>query len=489
MTVVDVTKDLLEGERGTAFDQQSFLFADFDGGLVFNYDQWLHRDMDEMLKRDGKAATLEQALTLPIMRARRSIRRGPASVKVTNWVEEQLFNMANSGGMTVPISTVVAQMTGAMIYRKAYFEKVWKTTDDGRHTYEKLAWRPPSTCRVKRDKRSGTFQGFYQNPIRYDQTDPILFDPEYAFVYIHNQKRNPLDGASKFDVPFWCYQTKQKLRFLWYSFLEGQSLPKTVVRGQSQPEADAGARKLLALRSGGVVGIKKGVEFDTIESSGKGAAQFKEALQWLDSESSGSVLAGFTDLTNAASSGTGSFALSKDTTDFFLMSREADSDEMEVDFNNYVVADLVKWNFGPNEPCPIFEFGPISEDDATQAITLLTASTQSMNNSLPVEFMDELTEKVASYLNLDTNRVREGLERAAKEAKEKAEQMGLEGAQGVAPVAGAVDAAAKMVDRMQNPPQLPQSPLGNQSARPRMNPPSSNPDTLRPRPKRASRNA
>lgn len=486
MTVVDVTH-LLGEERGTAFDQSTLMFSNFEDGEVFNYDAGTIRDFETMLERDGKAATLEQALTLPLRRAQRVIRRGPASVKVTKFVEEALFSQANSGGMKTPLNTVVGQMTGAVVNKKAYFEKVWVEREIGgksRIAYDKLAWRPATTCSIKRDKSTGAYAGFNQTPIRFEQTDPLFFDPFHSFVYIHGQTRNPLEGISSMTIPFWCYQTKQKIRFLWYSFLEGQSLPKTVVKAQTQQEADRGARKILGLRQGGVVGLTDKITTDTIESSGKGAAQFKEALQWLDAEASGSALAGFTDLGGSAAGGTGSFALSKDQTDFFLMSREAVSDEMSDDFNSYVVADLVRWNFGASEPCPIFEFGPISEDDAAASINLLSTTAGSATNTLPEEFMDELTEKVASFLNLDTNRVREGLERAAKERKEKAEAMGLNDPGGVAPVAGAVDAAAKMVENMQNPPSLPQQP--NQNRPPRVVAP--NPQD-RPRPLRASRNA
>jgi hypothetical protein len=484
MTVVDVTH-LLRPEQGTAFDQETLLFSQFEDGAIFNYDHADYRAREEMLRRDGKALTIEQALTLPIRRARPVIRRGPASTKVTKFVEEALFAMSNSGGMSTPLSTIIGQMTSAFTHKKAFFEKVWKE-QDGRLVYDKVAWRPASTCQVKRDKKTGAFQGFTQNPIRMEDTEPLFFKPEHAFVYIHGQTRNPLEGVSAMEVPFWCYQTKQKIRFLWYSYLEGQSLPKTVVSARTQQEANDGARKLLALRQGGVTGITENVKFDTLESSGKGGAQFLEALRWLDSEASGSALAGFTDLGGAAAAGTGSFALSKDQTDFFLMSREADADEMAMVTGNFLIADLVRWNFGPSEPCPIFEFTPIAEEDATQSVTLLTSLATAANKDVPEEFMDELTEKVAGYLDMDTNRVRDGLEKKRKEAKAKAEALGL-GGEEVAGMSGAVDGALKMVQQMQNPPALPQQP--NQAQPPRIPKISNNPDTLRPRPFRASRNA
>jgi hypothetical protein len=489
MTVVDVTH-LLGDERGTAFEHDTLMFSNFEDGAVFNYDTGTLRDYAEMLDRDGKALAIEQALTLPIRRAKRTIRRGPASVKVTKFVEQALFAPANHEGMSIPLNTVIGQVTGGIINKKAFFEKVWidrEVDGQARIVYDKLAWRPAGTCQIKRDPKTAAFRGFTQMPIRFDQTDPIFFKPEHAFVYIHGKTRNPLEGTSAMVIPYWCYQTKQKIRFLWYSFLEGQSLPKTIVKARTQGEADKAARKMLALKQGGIAAITEEVAVDAYESSGRGASQFKEALQWLDSESTGSALAGFLDLGGAAAGGTGSFALSKDQTDFFLMSREADADEMSDDFNNFVVADLVRWNFGPNEPAPIFEFGPISEDDAAQSITLLQALNGQTNAFAPDEFMNELVEKVAALLGMDTNRVRKGLEEAAKERKKAAEAMGLVD-NGVAPVAGAVNAATKMVQQMQNPPdQLTQQP--NQTATPRVAQPSNNPDTQRPRPVRASRNA
>lgn len=453
--VADVTA-LLGEERGSAFDDHNLLFATFDDGGIFNYDAAHIHDINQMLDRDGKARTLELALSLPIRRASTAIRRGPAKTKVAKFVEEKLFAAANNGGMSTSMNLVVSQMCGAMVHRKAFFEKVFVTDDDGKLKYDKMAWRPPATCTVKRDKRTGAFEGFVQNPIRIDNLEPVHFKPMHSFVYIHGTHRNPLDGVSDMSVPYWCYITKQKIRFLWYSFLEGQALPKTVVKARTQPEADRGARKVLGLRSGGVIGITDQIDLDTLESSGKGAGQFKEALQWLDSESSGSVLAGFTDLGGSAANGTGSFALSKDQTDFFLMSRQAVATEMADALNQYVIPDLVRWNFGLNEPCPAIEFGPIAEDDAQMAITLLQATSVTESPVLPREFMEELIERVAGFLNLDTNKVREGLVRAAEEAQEKAEAMGIDS--DVPGVAGAVDAATKMVQNMQNPPPPPAPP-------------------------------
>jgi hypothetical protein len=120
--------------------------------------------------------------------------------------------------------------------------------------------------------------------------------------------------------------------------------------------------------------------------------------------------------------------------------------------NQFLVADLVYWNFGPNEIAPYFEFGPISQDDAASAVSLLQATAQTPVNQsvLPQEFFDELTLRVAGFLELDVVTVREGLERARKEAEERAAMSpdpAIAAAPQVAGVKAAVDTATNAVQQ------------------------------------------
>lgn len=429
MAVVDITH-LLDSEQGSAFDLDNVMFTAYDDGGVFQYDtDNFVRNMKEMLRGkvpDAKAQTLESVLSLPIRQAPFYLNQGRARKEVYDRLQRILFAPANNGGMSTPMNLVVAQMCQAFVYKKAYFEKVWtKDIVDRKpvgYKYDKVAWRPPETCALERDGKNGAFKGFRQMPIRMDDTEEKKFSPQRAFVYIHGTHRDPMEGVSDLLVTQWCYQTKQKIRYLWYSFLEGQALPKTIVKNPDATAAIAAANKIVGLKGGGVVGLGAENEVDSLESNGRGAAEFKAALQWLDSEASSSVLAGFTDLGAMAAGGTGSFALSKDQTDFFLMSREAEKKEMQDCINHYLIADLMFWNFGPNEIAPVFEFGPINQDDASAAIALLQATAQTPVNQsvLPQEFFDELCMRVAGFLELDVVTVREGLERARREAEERA---------------------------------------------------------------------
>lgn len=455
MTVTDLTH-LLDQEQGSAFDTDDALFGAFDDGGVFQYDHTgFARDMRNMLQGDvpdAKAQTLESVLSLPIRSTPFYIKQGRAKKEVFERIQRILTQPANNGGMTTPMNLIIAQMCNAFVYKKSFFEKVWTVDEDAERSgfkYSKVAWRPPTTCAIERDAGTGAFRGFRQMPLRLDDTDEKKFDPMRAFVYIHGSHRDPMEGVSDLLVTQWCYRTKQKIRFLWYQFLEGQALPKTIVKNQDGDAAVNAAKKIVGLKSGGIVGIDSSNEIDTLESSGRGAAEFRAAMQWLDSESSGSVLAGFTDLGAMAAGGTGSFALSKDQTDFFLMSREAEKKEMQDFINQYLVADLVRWNFGPTEIAPLFEFGPINQDDATAAISLLQATAQTPVNQsvLPQEFFDELTIRVAGFLELDVVTVRDGLIRAKREAEERA-ALSPEPAVAASPEVAGVKAVVDQAEQM-----------------------------------------
>jgi hypothetical protein len=177
-----------------------------------------------------------------------------------------------------------------------------------------------------------------------------------------------------------------------------------------------------------VVGIQN-VEHDIIESSGKGAEQFKTAVGWLDTDSIHSILAGFLDLTRQAASGRGSYALSQDASDLYMLSRTAVLKEMAATITSWLIGPLVRYNYGPDAAVPRFEFAPLTEEDVEQALgmfkALLSASAGQGGavDKVPAEFIEELIEKVSKLLDLDTGKVAEAL-RAARRRRHRTRARG-----------------------------------------------------------------
>lgn len=332
--------------------------------------------------------------------------------------------------------------------------------------YDKIAYRPPATCEVRRKAENAQFDGFRQQVwlfggllaerSRHLKTPGYVDIPRHrSFVYIHGKHREPLAGVSELDLCYWAYQTKLKILFLWYNFIEQQALPKVVVYGEDEPTASDRANDLAELRSSGIVGWQRNPpdmkSFEIIESSGKGGEQFQQALSFLETWQTSSVLAGFTGLASLASLGRGSLALSSDQSAFFLKSRQAITQELATDISVDVVAPLVAYNFGSSAAFPSFQFGPLIDDNAQALTTMFQTLAVAPSLQIPDGILDLITERIATVLELDSDAVNAIVQDAAKErAKQAAAAAPAQGmpagaAGQLGHLAGGVDAATNIV--------------------------------------------
>ena len=424
--------------------------------------------MKTMILRDGQAAALEAVLTLPIRQCPWSIMPVKGDRGEAEFVRSVLMAPPMSGGMRTPMQTVIGQMTAAQIYKKAYFEKVFTIRpDDGMIVYDKLAYRPPSTCQVRRKAINAEFDGFRQQVWLFGglladkskqlETPGYVDIPRHrSFVYIHGQHREPLQGVSELDLCYWAYQTKLKILYLWYNFIENQSLPKVAVYGESQPQADDRAADLASLRSSGVVGWERASPdaktFDIIETNGRGSDQFQAALSFLETWQTASVLAGFTGLSSLASLGRGSLALSSDQSAFFLKSRQAITQELQTDITVDIIAPLVAYNFGSKAAFPTFAFGPLIDDNAQALTTMFQTLAVAPSLQVPAGIMDLITERIATVLDLDIDAVDEIVQSAAQERAAQAAAMAPPGmdpkaAGQLGALNGGVNAATNIVQK------------------------------------------
>lgn len=431
-----------EGEVGSAAGAYDRLYLRYEDGKVFSTDPAAVEDFETMLRLDGKARTLEQVLTLPLRSTEGTIEPAPGDTGQAEQIREDLTRPANAGGMTTPLELVIAQMTSAVVNRRAYFEKVFGTIGD-RVVYRKIRQSPASSCRILYDKRNYSFAGYKQRFRRGDDVVEETIKPEKAFVYIHGQHRDPLYGVSDLETAWSVFESKQKIRFLWYSFLENQVIPKGIAKSGKPGQERTLAEKVASLKGGGVVGIGPDDDVSAFESNGQGAAVFLDAMRYLDTEMSGSVLAGFTNLTDG-STGTGSFALSKDASDLFLRFQQAKLTEMASALTAWVLADLTRWNYGRGAPSPVFKFAPLARESVNEALEMLKhLSTQRfLNPAIPEEFLELLVEKVADLLGVDRSKVADAIARRGEATPTQQIQAGADAATELLRRAGVGDRAA-----------------------------------------------
>lgn len=463
-------------ELGSSF-RWNDMFGGFEDGKVFAYQTAEFNDYKEMLETDGKAASIEQMLSYPIISAPWQIEpalnddgttaSGGQADEIRKFILDSLTDLPHQGGPRTTIEQLISQMTSAFTYEKALFEKVFKLRPDGKVGYDKIALRPLETCEVAYDAKCSDLRGFSQTPIRWDNKRPTLnasgeriFVPmERAFIYIHGTWRDPLFGYSSMKVPYWCYITKRKLRWLWYQFLDQTYLPKTIVRNPDDRQAIADARKIATLRSRGVAGIRSDSEISTLESGGHGAAGYIEAIRFLDSEMANSIMAGFMDLTGAAAEGKGSYALAESASKLFLRNRRMVARDMARQLTNNVIADLVRYNYGTKVPCPRFAFGPLSEQNE-QSVLDMFKSVASTGANVDPDFYDQLQSRVATLLELDEGKVKKSMEEGPDTPGSLQE------------MAKKVEVATAMVDGAQKQGLAPPSPVGPPPGAPSSTPPS-----------------
>lgn len=450
--MADQEKTPPTGELGSMLSWSESLFADYLDPSMGSVAWWEARDYSTMLRTESQARKVEMVLTLPIIGAPTAIRPAKGDKGECEWVTEALTRPANAGGMSTPLRQVIAQATSAFTYRVASFEKVWRPdTDTGRKvTFDKLAFRPAVNTRVVRDRKTGAYRGLMQDP-PYGGAQTVRIPAERAFTHINGQHRAPILGSSDMEIPLVCWKAKQKLRFLWFLFLELHAQPRVAFGDQREQPGDhtnvrEAARKFTQLRGGGAIAMPPGVSASVLETGGHAAELYQAALKYLDGEMTGQVLAQFADLAGAAASGTGSFALSRDQSDFYMQSRKWAADELSDTFTNYVLADLVRHNFGPRAACPRLEIGPLVRPDLATLLPLV----QTLGPSLPAEFVSFIVESTAAAMNMPADRVAE-LVKATTAAHEKAaaSERQAELAKTTGPIAAAEKIVRKAAQRDQ----------------------------------------
>lgn len=389
--------------------------------------QW---DLDTMLRIDGKARAIEQALTLPLRSAQGSWVQADGDTGQAAWVEDQLEQMPDD------MQTVQGQVAGASVYGRTMHEIVL-TVRDGRWCPEHIAPRPVSNTSIVYDAHGRPVSLVQAKP--GDVGKPVGIPPERSLIYLHNQYRDPRNGQSDMLPVYAAYMTKRRVLGLFKLFLGRQAIPWATVTtrtpdstGQSARDL---ARKAASLLSGGVLGLEQGETMAILNAAGAAGQIFIEAFTLLDNEMYASTLTQFLQL---GQSKVGSFALSKDHSDFFTLGREAMLGEMAVVYGD-LARKLVTPNWGLNAPFPTYKFAPIADTDVQSAVSLLQGISTATAPPAVVAgaFLSELVTLVATKLGMDTAAVSDDIQAAAAQAGSPAGQIAA-GSQAAAQLVAAV---------------------------------------------------
>lgn len=411
------------------------------GNLIDWTDQFQARDLQEMLRRDGKARALESVITLPIRAESTSITPRKGDRGECEWLLGMLELMDQ------PLQTIVDLGVQSLIYRTTFLEKVFSHRD-GRVVYDRLAWRPNDACSMIHDKDTGRLLGFQQSLGGPDRFGFVEIPLRKAVIFLHGAYRDPMRGASELEICYRCYQDKQKVRYLWSSFLAGAAVPRTIAETTPGTEGPVVAA-LRKLANGGTAAVPTGTKVTPLNVAGSAGPEFLSMMTYLDAEMSGSVLAGFTELSSAAGRGSrGSMALAQSETTFFANSLDAHAKEVAHTLRAQVFAPLLRVNFGGRATVPNVVIGPVSTVAVQDALTALAtmAAAHDDQSIVPAEFVDELTVKVAGMLDLDPKKIGDAIAARAKKVAASQPPAGAKTGELHAAVGVAADAVRRAQD-------------------------------------------
>ncbi len=402
MAEKDTKPNTRKYEAGTALDFNR-VFKE-SSGKVLELDRFPSvTDLWLMFNNDAQPLQLAQALKVPIKGAKYDIVGTKGDTGQRDFVEWCLRAPHSQGGMTTPMSGVIAKMSNAMMYRFVPFVKVWKIAEDGPYkgkvVLHKLAYRPPATCNILSDD-NGSFNGFRQEAYKGNKNVAVNFSPKNSLVYIHGEDWQPLVGMSPFVPVYNLYNIKKKVSFFYYAFLENVAFPRTMARVASDdPDAlEYLLNKARKLSSQGIIGLYDEEKIEVYESQ-RNTRDYQTALEYIDWQMSKAVLGQFLDL--GTSGERGSFALSKDKSSFFFDSLQAVLNEMAETINNYLIPDLVRWNFGQEAAIPKFRFRPLKDDTAGDILEIFKNVLIAPAPNITPPFILSLMQRVEEILDID----------------------------------------------------------------------------------------
>lgn len=390
------------GERGFSSEADD-LFS--SGRFPYETDEPKPKDYDEMFDDDSQAHALERAVALPILDTPLEIEAAEGGGKEAEFVREVLLKAPSEGGMTTPIENIVSQMVGAFSRKLAFFEIVWEVRD-GKYVIKKLAHRPAQTCKIVRDKHGG-FDGFVQEGYKNGANVKEKFGIGKAFVYVHRGGEKPLEGRSSFASVYKRYKHKKRVEWLFFDNLQTftRGIRKATYGGDGGVEgAKALFERVKKVEGAGTVIIGKDDDLEVLRAPGV-SAEYKEALNYLDSQMARALQAQWLNLGQDGKGG--SYALTRDHSDFFLLGEEAARYEIAWHFTNYLVSLIVRYNFGETGKIPRAVFPPLSENARNQALEIGRELMGKGQLTLKPGLLSAIEEKMAQALDIDAEKFKE----------------------------------------------------------------------------------
>jgi SPP1 gp7 family putative phage head morphogenesis protein len=373
------------------------------------------KDYIRMRQSDGTMAALYNILTLPVVSTSYSFKADSDdnNEEQKEFIEHALNDPPHKGGMDIPLELVIQQMLRAVAEGYSPFELVYKINDDNKIVYKKIATRDAATTYLKRADDGG-FAGLHQRTSFKGHYIDVLIPPEKVFLFVYGKDKNYLYGESAFKAGSYHFETKHKLYHLANLGAQAGAIPPGIITGPPETEEKVKSkllREFSKLWSGVRTIAYKPTDFEVEPyDTGKGRYEPLPLIEHHDNAMARSVLAQFLMLGGSAKS-VGSWALSSDHSDVFMMAEHALMSLVEDHINQRLIPDLIDLNFAEAH-YPKFKFDDVTPE--TQSIIHDTFVQMTQSGFLSPAMQKGIENVVATKLEFDMEYLEKQVEEEEK---------------------------------------------------------------------------
>lgn len=357
-----------------------------------------------MTRNDGAARGILNAIKFPVKMARPQIEEpkdaeGKAEKEV-EFIRKNLLGSPSEGGMQISMRTVITQMCLAIRDGYKIFEKVWERKD-GKIWLKKIAYRSTLSTKFTWDKHGGV-TGAYQEvtDLATGEWKKIPFKKEKIVYFMYNAEENPYMGESAFYPTFYHYDKKHKLYAISHLAYQMTAVPTRVgyhPKSLFGTDLDSFRNALKALGTVTSITVPDTTKIEPFESK-RSLGDFLPLIQHHDSMMVRAFLVQFMNLGQEGRGG--SFALSQDQSDLFLMSLMGLLEDIAYVFNTQVIPQLIDWNFG-TKLYPKIVFTPFSDTLRSAVMETFRSLLEARFPQVSEEFVLKLEELVADELGME----------------------------------------------------------------------------------------
>jgi len=318
---------------------------------------------EEMRRSDSAVAAMEAIISLPVRNADWRIEPGD-DLELSARIEDNLFN-----GLSHSFDDLLREAVLAVLYGFSIHEKVFEKKEDGFLGWRKFAERSRTTVHKWDFDSTGGLAGIVQRGIS-PQTGSFVTKPikiKKLIVWTWRKESGNPEGLGVLRQAYKPWMYKQFMEEFAAIRIERQACGIWVATGPPEgytaSERDDVIGILKNLRSAADASLvtPEGWTIEMVEP-GPATVPFESHIERQHQAMLQTVLGQFVGLAQGGDSG--AWALSRDSTSFFLMTLETAADWFANSFNRYGIDQLVRYNTNEKVKNPRLVHGPIGVRDS-----------------------------------------------------------------------------------------------------------------------------